>query len=205
MVFYRDRCWGAILFILYTADLVALIESHDLSPHLYADDTQIIGSCLPSNTTTLRLRMQTCIADVGCWMSSNRLQLNTSKTEVMWCSSLRRRHQVPSDSFVIGPDSVKPIDYVRDLGLYLDSTMSMRVHISRLTSTCFGVLRQICSIRRCLTSRARIILVTCFVFTRLDYTAIASSPVCRDATSTAFRPFRMRRYDLSLEPGNMIM
>ena len=47
--------------------------------------------------------------------------------------------------------------------------MSMRDHISRLTSTCFGVLRQIRCIRRGLTSRARTMLVTCFVFARLDY------------------------------------
>ena len=47
--------------------------------------------------------------------------------------------------------------------------MSMRDHISRLTSTCFGVLRQIRCIRRSLTPRARAMLVTCFVFARLDY------------------------------------
>ena len=37
-----NNCWtgsviGPILFILYTADLVALIESLGLSPHLYAE------------------------------------------------------------------------------------------------------------------------------------------------------------------------
>ena len=33
---------GPILFILYTADLVTLVHKLGLSPHLYADDTQII-------------------------------------------------------------------------------------------------------------------------------------------------------------------
>jgi len=33
---------GLILFILYTADLVALVHKFSLSPHLYADDTQNI-------------------------------------------------------------------------------------------------------------------------------------------------------------------
>jgi hypothetical protein len=33
---------GTLLFILYTADLIALIETHCLSTHLCADDTQII-------------------------------------------------------------------------------------------------------------------------------------------------------------------
>ena len=36
---------GPILFVLYTVDLLSLIESYSLSPHLYADDTQVYGSC----------------------------------------------------------------------------------------------------------------------------------------------------------------
>jgi len=43
-----------ILFKLYTADLIHLIEQHGLVPHLYADDAQIVGSVIrpirsPSN------------------------------------------------------------------------------------------------------------------------------------------------------------
>jgi len=34
---------GPILFIMYTPDLVKLIEGHGLSPHLFADDTQLYG------------------------------------------------------------------------------------------------------------------------------------------------------------------
>ena len=34
---------GSILFIMYTADLVALIQQQGLQPYLYANDTQIVG------------------------------------------------------------------------------------------------------------------------------------------------------------------
>jgi len=38
---------GPLLFILYTTDLVSLIEDNGFSPRLYADDTPVYGSCRP--------------------------------------------------------------------------------------------------------------------------------------------------------------
>jgi len=58
---------------------------------------------------------------------------------------------------------------VKDLGMYLDATMSMRDDISHLTSTCFRVLRQISCIQCSLSSYTHTMLITCFVFAWLDY------------------------------------
>ena len=74
---------GPILFLLYTADLLRLIERHSLHPHAYADDTQIYGFCPPSAISVLQEQMSACLDEVALWMRSNRLQLNTAKTEVL--------------------------------------------------------------------------------------------------------------------------
>jgi len=58
--------------------LIQLTERHDLSPHLYADDTQVHGSCRPSTTAQLLDRMSECLADVAAWMLSNNKNKNNN-------------------------------------------------------------------------------------------------------------------------------
>ena len=86
---------GPILFLLYTAELCSLIQGHGLSLHLYADDMQIYGSCQPSALLELQNTITNCVDDVSMWMRSNRLQLNTAKTEILWSTTGRRSHQLP--------------------------------------------------------------------------------------------------------------
>jgi hypothetical protein len=122
---------GPILFILYTADLIALIEHHGLSPHLYADDTQIYGSCGPATVDVFSTKVSECVSDIASWMRSNRLQLNSDKTEVLWCSTSRRLHQLPSAALSIDGILVAPVSSVRDLGIFIDSDLVMRTHVQR--------------------------------------------------------------------------
>ena len=59
---------------------------------------------------------------------SNRLQLNPSKTEMLWCSSARRQHQIPTGPVRVGDTSVQPVRTVRDLGVYIDADVTMSAH-----------------------------------------------------------------------------
>jgi hypothetical protein len=87
---------GPVLFVLYTADLIHLIERHSLHPHLYADDTQVYGYCSPADVSQLQSRVSSCVDDIASWKQSNRLKLNTDKTEVLWCATSRRHYQLPT-------------------------------------------------------------------------------------------------------------
>ena len=100
---------GPVLFLLYTADLISLIEQHGLSTHLYADDTQIYGSCRPTSVDAFTTKVSECVDDIASWMHSNRLQLNPGKTEVLWCSTGRRLHQLPTAALPIDGVPVAPV------------------------------------------------------------------------------------------------
>ena len=102
-------------------------------------------------------------------MQSNRLQLNADETEVIWCTSPRRQHQIPSTPFAVGNDVITPVSSVQDRGIYIDSDLSMQTHVSRTVSACFATLRQIRSIRRSVTRPVLQSLVAALTLTRLDY------------------------------------
>jgi hypothetical protein len=160
---------GPILFILYTADLLQLVKRHQLLPHAYADDTQIYGFCVPSETNSLIERISTCFDSVSEWMMANRLQLNPQKTEVMWCSSARRQDQVPLGPVLIGNTSVPTVSSVRNLGVHINSHLTLSTHVTAIVKTCFAVLRQIRSVRRSLTRDALITLIRALVISKVDY------------------------------------
>jgi len=159
---------GPLLFLLYTAELLKIIEAHGLSAHGYADDTQAYGSCLPSRTPALRSSMLRCIDDVTAWTASNRLKLNPDKTEFMWCATARMQHHIDPAPFVIGSASIEPQNKVQLLGVMLDSDLSMRSHVSRTVSSCFYQLRRLKSVRRSLPIEASKTLVSALVFSRCD-------------------------------------
>jgi len=92
-------------------------------------------------------------------MLDNRLQLNIGKTDLPWCATARRHHQLPTSALRIGSDFVNSSTLFRNLGIYFDADLSMRCHVQRTVASCFAVLRQLRSIRRS-DARCRPRLVT---------------------------------------------
>ena len=105
--FHKARSWGQSYYsycMSLTLLQTAVISQHDLSPHQYADDTQIYGWCSPTDVHAFSLNVSECLNDVASWMRCrpNRLQLNPGKTELLWCSTDRLRHRLPTSALTIG-------------------------------------------------------------------------------------------------------
>jgi hypothetical protein len=133
-VYHKDRCWGLSYCLCIPPNLIRLIERHSLHPHICADDTQVYGSCSPADVRQLHSRVSSCVDDIASWMQSNRLKLNTDKTDVLWCAMSRRQHQLPTTPTWINNDLITSSTSVRDLGVYLDADLSMRSQVHNTVS-----------------------------------------------------------------------
>ena len=156
--------------LLYIKPLSAIIDSHSIIHHSFADDLQLQMSAPPDKIYELFHSMQSCISDVKAWATVNMLRLNDSKTELMLVTSKRSKHlhNLPT-SITIGNAEIPFKQCVKNLGFTLDCHLTMNAHVSNIARTCYFELRRLAYIRRFLTSTATATLVSAFVLSRIDY------------------------------------
>ena len=71
---------GPMLFTMHTKPLPAIIISHSIIHHSFADDLQLKMSAPPDRIYELLHSMQSCISDVKAWATVNMPKLNDNKT-----------------------------------------------------------------------------------------------------------------------------
>jgi hypothetical protein len=133
---------------------------------------QCLKRCHPTQSKSVISAFKNTIDDVSAWCSSRRLQLNSSKSELIWFASSANLMKLDSSDTKIIIDGSCPIQsshVVRNLGVFLDSELNMRDHISRVTRSCFYQLRRLQGIRRHLGRDVTKCLVCSFILSRLDY------------------------------------
>ena len=157
---------GPLLFILYTADIGHIAEKHGLSSHFYADDSQLYVTCRRGEELKCAQRVSACIDEIADWMASNRLMLNPSKTDLLWCSM---RGHPDGVTLMLRGVPVEPSCLVRNLGVSLDEELTLTTHVNLLVGRCYGQLRSIKSCRRALTRSAAVMMVNSFIVSRVDY------------------------------------
>ena len=155
---------GPMLFTMYIKPLSAIIGSHSIIHHSFADDLQLLMSSHPDRISELLHSMQSCICDVKALATANMLKLNDDKTELMLVTSKRTNHLHGLPTFItIGNAQILFEMSVKNLGFTLDCHLTMNAHVSNIARTCYFDLRRLASNRRFLTSTATATLVSAFV------------------------------------------
>ena len=100
------------------------------------------------------------------------LQLNPDKTELIWFgfrANLVKLRQLDVMSLNLCAVTVESVDSVRDLGVIRDSELSMRVHISKISSTCFFHLHRLGKLRSLIDTVSAQRLASAFILPMVDY------------------------------------
>jgi len=160
---------GPILYVLYTAELECIVERHGMKLHQYADDCQIYISVSVVDAPAPASRLSACITDVNCWMSASRLRLNPAKTQIMWLGSSQQLEKIYVNDISILATTVRTTETARDLGVVIDSHLSLAAHVSAVCRSGYYQLRQLRPVVNSLSEDASKLLVHSFISSRLDY------------------------------------
>jgi hypothetical protein len=162
---------GPLLFSLYTRQLAALLDSHNLGYHFFADDTELY-SRIPTDPSLAHdavSKVESCCDEIRAWMSKNRLKLNEDKTEALLCGPASRRDRIPFASVRVGDARIPFSDSVKTLGVVLDCDLSMHEQISKIVKTCFFHIRSLSKARPYLTQKAACHVAVSLILSKLDY------------------------------------
>ena len=75
---------GPKVFSQYAEDVADIFRRHNIHHHLFADEMQGHSSSLLMDAAIVTTQLSSCAKDICNWCEAKRLQLNASKTELLW-------------------------------------------------------------------------------------------------------------------------
>ena len=162
---------GPILYCIYKRPIGDIVARHGLKYHCYADDTQIYMAVKHNQPITEAIsKIEQCLTEVTDWYGKNQLKLNTEKSEAVIFLTKTKRNDLPCNiSVTIDGHRVVPKPSVRNLGVILDSGLTMQAHVAQIAKSCYHQIRNIGQIRSSITDEACKTLIHALVTARLDY------------------------------------
>ena len=167
----QGSCSGPWFYLTYAGTLFDEIPS-SISVYGFADDHTANKRFCPNSVGDERLaitHLEECAVTINNWMNSNKLKMNTKKTEFILFGSQTQLNKCTTKEINIAGDTVGSVSCIRYLGAWLDSTLNFKEHVKTKCRTAMMNYFRIKSIRRYLTQDATETLVLTLVISHLDY------------------------------------
>ena len=161
------------MFSIYTSELFTIIKQHQPSVHCYGDDMQMYLAFKPDDSTAQNNTIaatEECLHEIRQWMIRDRLLINDDKTEFALIGTNAQLWKLSISTLRIGDAEVHPsIAPIRNFGVWIDNTFSMKPHVINTCKSAFFHLHNIRRIRKYLSRDSTEKLIHAFVSSRLDY------------------------------------
>ena len=102
-------------------------------------------------------------------MTTNMLKLNDDKSECIFFGMHQQLKKIQTKPIAIISTLVAPVDYVKNLGFFMDKLFKNHRHINRMTSGTFLQIRNIRIICSRLSLESAKALTQALVLSKLDY------------------------------------
>ncbi len=149
---------GPVLFSLYSAPIQGIIASHHLQCAVYADDVQVYLTFDPKDRDQAIKTVEICLDDIKSWCVTNKLVLNGKKTELLHFTS-KFSTAFRSPAITIGNPAIHPANHARNLGVAMDSSLNMTLHVNSMCKSSLLGIRKIGKIRKYLDDNTTVRLV----------------------------------------------
>jgi len=113
-----------------------LISSCSLNHHLYADDTQLFLSFLPTHIDSSIDHLHNTLDQISSWMTANLLTLNSSKTEFLLIGLSKQLAKISNSSLTTTHSA-------GNLGFIFDEHLTFFNQISSVSKSCYYHIRQL--------------------------------------------------------------
>ena len=165
----QGSCAGPVLYILYASTMQEVI-GNKVDLHGYADDHALKIQFLPTKNENIAIStLEKFSKEIKSWMDSNRLKMNTSKTEFILFGSKHQLKKCQTNHLLVDQDNIKRSTKIKYLGVYLDEYLTLKEQIKMKCKSAMWHLQRIKSIRTILTKESCETLIVGLVLSQLDY------------------------------------
>lgn len=154
---------GPLLFSLYVNELPDICP--DLNVQLYADDAVVFAH--GSSADDIASKLTEGLNRIQTWLENQGLVLNTAKTVCMYLS--KTSVELPRSNVYIGSDELELVSHFKYLGVILDSQLSFKKHIKKVTNVVKFNLQNFRQIRPYMSNDAAKTYLHCMILSHMEY------------------------------------
>ena len=161
---------GPKFFNIYTKPFPGTMQVVHMSVEGYADDHQLQKQFnLMFQVEVLGEGINKTFQVIDSWMKEFFLKLNSSKTKIMIVVPECLRSEIIINGTFIDGNCIRFVDSAKNLGVIIDSVLSLDKQVSKVVTTCYHTLRQLSRIKSFLSVSHLQTLVCTLVLSNLDY------------------------------------